>query len=240
MKYKLKPLGYPVRMGGVEESGPRNEEAWEVVDLTGKGRKFDSYLWKNNSGRYQFFFERFYAKDLNEALEKVTEIIDQRSLMKDLKWLESVQGMAEIHVYKNHEKDLPCGFAHVDGKKTGIRGIRLGKNIAFEKGQCKIEWTKEQFWKKVLEIVKCEDQQVHELESELQPEFLQQFFVVIDTDDMGELSTEMLREYLEHPLGPKPSKIDEVFVVAPYGGDSQNRIALRVRWQTNHYTRFIN
>ena len=80
------------------------------------------------------------------------------------------------------------------------------------------EWTKEQFREKVIEIVRSEDKEIHESKSELQPECLDQFYVVIDTDDLVEFSTEMLREDLEQPLGPKLNKIDEVFVVGPYEG----------------------
>lgn len=77
------------------------------------------------------------------------------------------------------------------------------------------EWTPEQFRKRILEIVRRKDRAAQKLGREEILESLDLFYVVIHTDEFF-LKPEDIRDYLRQPVGPKPRRVDEAYVLGPY------------------------
>ena len=134
----------------------------------------------------------------------------------------SDQGMGNIrdirkyHHPDNSDKDFPDCIAEMDGKKIGIEVTELRKNIDSRDNQTRYrEWKPGQFREEILEIVKRKNEKAQIPGRGKLLESLDQLYVVIYTDEPA-LSPENIREYLKRPVGPKPCKIDEAFVLGPY------------------------
>ena len=76
MKYKLKSLGRQSKFPLPEESEFSYGKAWKVIDSTNESREIESPLWEIGTCQYQFFTKRFYAENLDKALEEVAEILE--------------------------------------------------------------------------------------------------------------------------------------------------------------------
>ena len=77
----LKRLGYTPTLPLLPEGGPLHYgHTWKVSDSENPEREFESLLIRDETNplKYDFFGETFYAKDLEQAIAKITEIIALR------------------------------------------------------------------------------------------------------------------------------------------------------------------
>ena len=157
----------------------------------------------------------------------------------------SDQGMGNIHEIRkyhhpeNSDKDFPDCLANMDGKEIGIEVTQLREDMAPCDGKIRYkEWTPEQFRERIIEIVERKNKAAQQLGREELLESLDLFYVVIHTDEFM-LKSEVLRDYLRQPVGPKPCKIDEAFVLGPYEPVDNKLMeprvehtAFRIRWES--------
>ncbi len=116
----------------------------------------------------------------------------------------SAQGMGKICGIRKNDEDYPDCLAEMDGKVIGIEVTELEE---YDK-----EWTLELFQEQVLKRVweKNKNAQISGREELL--DSLDQLYILILIDDPG-LAPETIGRYMRQPLGSKPDKIDEAFVL---------------------------
>ena len=164
-------------------------------------------------------------RDYKDSQEKDVCECFARSLLDQ--GMGNIREIRKYHHPENSDKDFPDCLASMDGKEIGIEVVQLRKDLDPCDGQIRYkEWTSKQFREEVLKIVQSKDEKAQILGREELLKFLDQLYVVIFTDEFT-LSPEKIRNYLRQPLGPKPCKIDEVYVLGPY--EPANNTSIRGR-----------
>lgn len=164
-------------------------------------------------------------RDYKDSQEKDVCECFARSLLDQ--GIGNIREIRKYHHPDNSDKDFPDCLASMDGKKIGIEVIQLRKNMDSCDDQIRYkEWTSEQFREEIRKVVERKNEKAQILGREEFLESLDQLYVVIYTDEFT-LSPEKICSYLRQPLGPKPCKIDEVFVLGPY--EPSNNACIRER-----------